>query len=207
MKSTPSASSIRRTSASGTWAPPDTVERHEDRSRRPTSGWSIAAISIVGTAAANHGRSSSISSRNSAGSNIGISTSAARRSSAPSTPITHPPVWNSGIGDSHVTPSGISTRSAHSLALSTTLPWRSTAPFGNPVVPLVYWICTGSSAPTAGSSTDEPAVTIISPSRSRRRTWRRSGRSARMASACAASGLPRTSGTRNSPAARDWRST
>lgn len=40
---------MRRTSASGTWAPPDTVDRHEDRSRRGLSWWSITAMSIVGT--------------------------------------------------------------------------------------------------------------------------------------------------------------
>ena len=149
---------MRRTSASGTWAPPDTVDRHEHRSRRDASGWSITAMSIVGTVLANHGRSSSINSRNKPGSNIGISTSVARLSNAPSTPNTHPPVWNRDNGRSQPAPSGISTRSAHSRALLTTLPWRSTAPLGGPVVPLVYWICAGSSGPTAGSLTSRPSM-------------------------------------------------
>jgi hypothetical protein len=141
-------------------------------------------MSIVGTPPAYHGRSSSISSRNRPGSKIGISTSFDRVSSAPRTPITHPAVWKRGIGISMPAPSGIPTRSPQSRALLTMLLWRSMTPLGNPVVPLVYWICAGSSGPTVGSVTSGPSVS--SSSRSRRSTWRRQGSSARIASASAA---------------------
>jgi len=46
VKSTPKASSTRRTSASGTWVPPATADFHDDRSRRDASGCSIAAINM-----------------------------------------------------------------------------------------------------------------------------------------------------------------
>ena len=86
--------------------------------------------------------------------------------------------------------------------------WASRAPFGNPVVPDVYWIWAGSSGVTSGSA--PPAAAKASPEarnsskRVRSTTSRSSGSSARTDSRAAAIGLPRYSGTIRSPDDFDW---
>jgi len=95
-------------------------------------------INIVGTPAANHARSVSMSSSMRAGSNACIKVTVPLRESGPSTPSTQPPVWNIGMGLTLVDPSGAPMRSAQMVALFITFRWVSTAPFGKPVVPLVY---------------------------------------------------------------------
>jgi len=169
-------------------------------------------MSIVGTAPMNHAPSVSMSSSARPGSKACMRTSVARRDSEPSAPRTHPPVWNIGMGLNQAAPSGTPMRSLQMAALSTMPACRSWAPFGKPVVPLVYWICAGSSGPTSGSSMSAAgppgsASASRSGSWSRRSTSRSSVSSGRTASTWASNGFARTSGTVRIPAARDWRST
>ena len=94
---------------------------------------------------------------------------------------------------------GAPTRSAQSVALFITLPMASTAPFGKPVVPLVYWICAGASGLDVGErgiGVVEELVELVEPQH-RAQLGQLSGARSR---ACATSGLPRTSGTRSTPA-------
>ena len=79
---------------------------------------------------------------------------APRRRACPSAAIAHPAVWNSGIGAHlHTSPGPHPEPVARrrSRALLAMPRWWSTAPFGRPVVPDVYWICAGSPGPTSGS--------------------------------------------------------
>ncbi len=67
--------------------------------------------------------------------------------------MTQPPVWKSGIGFTQALRSSpSSTRSRMNRALFTMPWWCSRAPLGKPVVPEVYWICTGSVGATSGSA-------------------------------------------------------
>ncbi len=78
---------------------------------------------------------------------------------------------------------------------------------GNPVVPDVYWICAASSGRTSGSrSVGEPEAQNASQSVNGI-TSRSSASCGRTASSVAAIGLPRYSGTRKIPLARDCFST
>ena len=102
---------MRRTSSTGTVAPPLTTQRSEDRSRRPRSGCSSSAMSMVGTPRVIEARSVSASSSTSAGSNASTGTCAARDWTEPSTPIEQPAVWNIGIGLTYTSPGAIRTTS------------------------------------------------------------------------------------------------
>ena len=85
--------------------------------------------------------------------------------------------------------------------------WCSSAPLGKPVVPDVYWICTGSSGPTSGScSVDVPDARNASKS-VKAIASRSPGSSLRTVSSDCAIGLPRNSGSRKIPAAPDCSST
>ena len=65
-------------------------------------------------------------------------------------------MWNIGIGLRYTSPGRNSVRSTNSRALLVSPRWVSSAPFGNPVVPEVYWICAMSSGATAGSGWSAP---------------------------------------------------
>lgn len=110
--------STRRTSSVGTAAPPDTTRRRPDKSAAGNSFASSIPISIVGTPIIDWPCSSSRSRNCSAGSKAEGRTSVPRTASVPSTLMTHPAVWDSGIGLTMTSPGSSPARSAYSAALS-----------------------------------------------------------------------------------------
>ena len=98
-------------------------------------------------------------------------------------------------------------RSAVCVALFTSARLRSSAPFGNPVVPEVYWIMTASSGPTSGSSISGSAACPSSSTSSIAMISRNSLQFGAISSAIFRIGLPRWFVATMSPAERDWLST
>ena len=194
-KVTPISFSTRRTSSAGTVAPPDTTSRSDRRSRPGNVGSSRQASSIVGTSSVADPPSCSTRLKNRAGSNQGASTIRPRACTGPSVASTQPAVWNIGIGLTQASSGPKPRRCMLNRELLVMARWASRAPFGNPVVPDVYWIWAGSSGVTSGSA--PPAAAKASPEarnsskRVRSTTSRSSGSSARTDSRAAAIGLPR----------------
>src|SRR6266581_2101732 len=110
-----------------------------------------------------------------------------------------------GIGLTHTSPAATPQHQAERRALLVIPLWWRTAPLGKPVVPEVYWIWAGSSGRTSGNrSVAEPEAQNAGQSENRT-TSRKSGSRGRTVSRNPTRELPRYSGTRTSPAARDWR--
>ena len=106
---------------------------------------------MVGTPPIMPMRSSSISRLTAKGSNWRTSTIGMRFCIVPSVMRPQPEVWNIGMGLSATSPGTTPARAIEKRALLVRPRWVSTAPFGKPVVPEVYWICTGSPGATSGS--------------------------------------------------------
>src|SRR6185295_16730905 len=126
---------------------------------------------------------------------------------APRTPRAHPAVWNIGNGLTTVSPAWISVIIAKYRELFVRPRWVSNAPFGKPVVPDVYWICTGSLGFTSGSCGDAGAVAMKASHSVNRIDSRNAGSAGRTWAKDAAIGFPRNSGTRKIPDEPDWRKT
>src|SRR5581483_10938158 len=90
-------------------------------------------------------------------SNQGAITIRPRAWTGPRVATTQPAVWNIGIGLTQASSDVNPRRPMESRALLVIARWASRAPFGNPVVPDVYWIWAGSSGVTAGSVPPAPA--------------------------------------------------
>ena len=159
---------------------------------------------MVGTAITHSTRSDSISSSIRPGSNAGGRTSVPRVATAPSTLMTHPAAWNSGMGLRKTVPGGKPPRSMVSRALLTIPRWCSTAPFGTPVVPEVYWTCAGSSVLTAGRVCAGEPLAVKSAQSVNDTTSRSAGSPSRTSSSSRSSRVPRYSGIRKIPFALDW---
>src|SRR5437879_3472163 len=157
----PISFSTRRTSSAGTVAPPDTTSRSDRRSRPGNVGSSRQASSIVGTSSVADPPSCSTRLKNRAGSNQGASTIRPRACTGPSVASTQPAVWNIGIGLTQASSGPKPRRCMLNRELLVMARWASRAPFGNPVVPDVYWIWAGSSGVTSGSA--PPAAAKASP--------------------------------------------
>ena len=118
---------------------------------------------------------------------------------------TDPAVWNIGIELTMASPGrSLSSRPYDRAALLTWPVCRSVAPLGSPVVPDVYWICTGSPGATTGRARAGSVDSRNTGQSSNSTVSRSSGSSARISARLAAIGLPRYSVRRKIPAARDW---
>ena len=118
-----------------------------------------------------------------------------------------PEVWNIGMKFITVSPSRIMARAKAMRALLVSPRWCSSAPFGKPVVPEVYWICAGSSGLTSLSACSIGPRAKSAASSVTSTTSRSAGMSAATSAAMSAIGLPRYSGVMNSPTERDCSST
>ena len=161
-------------------------------------------------------RSAMMRARAAAASNSAMPSSVPPLASMPSALQTQPAVWNIGMTASSRLCSSNPARSPIRFALLTTPRWLSITPFGTPVVPLVYWICTTSLGRTAACRTANAAADTSSarPTTSAKvsvasaapitTVWRRSGKGA---AACNARRLcrmswPRYAATVNSACTR-----
>ena len=105
-----------------------------------SSGHSSRAISTVGTPRVIVARSVSMSSSMSEGSKARTDTWRTPACRVPRVPRTQPAVWNMGNGLTYTSPALAPDRVEKIRALLVRPRWCSSAPFGNPVVPDVYWI-------------------------------------------------------------------
>ena len=154
---------MRLTRSGATSAPPESAARTEERSRVSNPGSSVSAIRTVGTPASAAARSDSIRSsirpglEREHGDVRELVRDAAQRAEAATRGVEQRERVHVGLARREAR-----TRPASAGALFVRPRWCSSAPFGKPVVPDVYWIWTGSSGPTSGS------VSVGAPGRQKR---------------------------------------
>ncbi len=128
-------------------------------------------------------------------------------STGPSVMQAQPEVWNIGMKFSTVSPPCTPARAKVRRALLIRPRWCSSAPFGKPVVPEVYWICTASPGRTRGSPRRTGPIAKSWSASVMSTTSRSAGSSAATSAAISAIGVPRWAGAMNSPTERDCSST
>src|SRR4029078_13585364 len=92
--------------------------------------------------------------RTRAGSKLSTSSTVPDAQTGPSVPMTHAAVWNIGSGFTKTEPDDTAAAAIVIFATVTSERWRSSTPFGFPVVPEVYCSMAGSPGSTSGSAPD-----------------------------------------------------
>ena len=114
-----------------------------------------------------------------------------------------PLVWNIGMKFAHTESGRVLVRRAKKRALLVSDRCDSTAPFGKPVVPEVYWICAASPGATAGSADGRSPVRNRASGLSRSTISRTASSPSAAAAPISAIGLPRWLATENRAEAPD----